>query len=161
MLCGKFSVSETKQVYFSKGNLQYQASTDTWRFAERQYDRILADNRFRSSSYSGWIDLFGWGHSGYGNQNPYDSKSHYPLVDGAEKGIAGTNYDWGVCNKIINGGNKEGLWRTLTADEWKYLVDQRPYAKNLRLLATVCGVEGLVFLPDDFVRPSDFSFLPM
>lgn len=28
---GKFSVSPTQQVYFSKGNLQYQASTKTWR----------------------------------------------------------------------------------------------------------------------------------
>lgn len=31
-----FSVSSTQKVYFSKGNLQYQASTKTWRFAENQ-----------------------------------------------------------------------------------------------------------------------------
>ena len=31
---GLFSVSSTKKVYFSQGNLQYQASTNTWRFAE-------------------------------------------------------------------------------------------------------------------------------
>ena len=32
-----FPVSSSgKKVYFSKGNLQYQASTDTWRFAENQ-----------------------------------------------------------------------------------------------------------------------------
>lgn len=35
-LSGLFSVSADKQVYFSKGDLQYQASTDTWRFAENQ-----------------------------------------------------------------------------------------------------------------------------
>ena len=36
----EFSVSATKKVYFSQGNLQYQASTKTWWFAERQYDYI-------------------------------------------------------------------------------------------------------------------------
>ena len=35
-----FSVSSTKQVHFSQGNLQYQASTNTWRFAEMQWDFV-------------------------------------------------------------------------------------------------------------------------
>ena len=34
-LPGLFSVAEGRQVRFSKGNLQYQASTGIWRFAER------------------------------------------------------------------------------------------------------------------------------
>lgn len=58
---GLFSVSATQQVYFSQGNLQYQASTTTWRFAEHQYDYVGADNENISSTYSGWIDLFGFG----------------------------------------------------------------------------------------------------
>ena len=45
-LPGLFSVSDNKKVSFSKGNLQYQASTNTWRFAEQQYL---------------YGDLFGWG----------------------------------------------------------------------------------------------------
>ena len=76
-LPGLFSVSATKQVHFSQGNLQYQASTNTWRFAEHQYDYVGtqtadycgfyggnvsgSDNRNISSTYNGWIDLFGWG----------------------------------------------------------------------------------------------------
>ncbi len=73
---GKFSVASGKQVYFSKGNLQYQASSNTWRFAEHQYDFVGDDtngnvsvgsdkcnNALISSSYTGWIDLFGWGTS--------------------------------------------------------------------------------------------------
>ena len=59
--------SEGKQVYFSQGNLQYQASTNTWRFAENQYDAIGNDNSNISSTNEGWIDLFGWGTSGYNN----------------------------------------------------------------------------------------------
>ena len=43
-LPGKFSVSATKQVSFAMGNLQYQASTKKWRFAENQYDVIGEDN---------------------------------------------------------------------------------------------------------------------
>ena len=39
-LPGKFSVSATKVVCFSQGNLQYKASTNTWRFAEEQYDFV-------------------------------------------------------------------------------------------------------------------------
>ena len=36
MLPGAFSVSATQQVHFSQGNLQYRASTNSWRFAEHQ-----------------------------------------------------------------------------------------------------------------------------
>ena len=66
-LVGKFSVSAEKQVYFSKGNLQYQASTNTWRFAENQTDYIGEANKNISDTYDGWIDLFGWGTSGFDN----------------------------------------------------------------------------------------------
>lgn len=66
-LTGKFSVSSSKQVAFSQGNLQYQASTNTWRFAENQTDYIGSDNKNISATYDGWIDLLGWGTSGYDN----------------------------------------------------------------------------------------------
>ena len=39
-LPGSFSVSGEKKVCFSQGNLQYQGSTGTWRFATHQYDFI-------------------------------------------------------------------------------------------------------------------------
>ena len=47
---GKFSVSGSKQVYFSMGNLQYKASTNTWRFAPYQYSYIGSDNANMSST---------------------------------------------------------------------------------------------------------------
>ena len=52
ILPGLFSVSETQQVQFSQGNLQYQASTNTWRFAEYQWNYIGNDNSNISSSAS-------------------------------------------------------------------------------------------------------------
>ncbi len=43
-LNGVFSVSADKKVRFAKGNLQYTQSTQTWSFAEHQYDIIGTDN---------------------------------------------------------------------------------------------------------------------
>ena len=69
-LLGEFTINDSgDKVAFSKGNLQYQASTDTWRFAENQLSVIGEDNQNISPTYSGWIDLFGWGTSGWDNGN--------------------------------------------------------------------------------------------
>ena len=57
-LCGFISIGEDKRIVFSKGNLQYQASTGIWRFAEKQYDIVGKDNEKISDTYDGWIDLF-------------------------------------------------------------------------------------------------------
>ena len=70
-----------KKVFFSKGNLQYQASSGTWRFAEHQYTYIgnAAGNNTAATdrpTQVHWIDLFGWGTSGVnpnadGEVDPY------------------------------------------------------------------------------------------
>ncbi len=165
-LPGLFSVSATKKVYFSKGNLQYQASTKTWRFAEHQYDYVgdesygnvyengvKSNNENISKEYTGWIDLFSCGNSGYGETKPYGPKN---LPGGS---IAGTNYDWGVYNAIQNGGNQSGLWRAFTNSEWRYLIYTRTNASKLFGLAKVSNVEGMVILPDNFVVPSALTFV--
>ena len=145
VLPGLFSVSATRQVRFSQGNLQYQASTNTWRFAEHQYDYVGSDNRSISSTYSGWIDLFGWGTGG----NPTLSPS-YP------EGY-GTFVDWG-CNAISNGGNTTNLWRTLTTAEWNYLLNTRTDASSKCGTGNINGVGGLIILPDSWTLPSECSF---
>ena len=147
ILSGEFSVSATKKVHFSQGNLQYQASTQTWRFAENQYDMIGSANSNISASYSGWIDLFGWG---TGN-NPTNSSTDYHDYS--------TFVDWGV-NAISNGGNEANLWRTLTKDEWVYLFYSRTNAANLFGLGSVNGVNGTIILPDNWVTPQGASFTP-
>ena len=153
-----FSVSENKQIYFSQGNMQYQASTGTWRFAENQYDIIGSNNSNISESYDGWIDLFGWGTSGYNGKNPYmTSETETDYGDGTND-IAGTNYDWGVYNKISNGGNQAGLWRTLTKNEWEYLIQRRTDAYSKWGVATVNSVTGLILLPDNWTLPTSVTF---
>lgn len=135
---GKFSVSGTTQVWFSQGNLQYKASTNKWRFAESQLDYIGSSNSNISSSYSGWIDLFGWG---TGN-NPTNSSTSYSDYN--------TFIDWGT-KPITNGGNVANKWRTLTSEEWKFLMFNRTTASGIRYArVTVNGVKGVVILPDDW-----------
>ena len=162
-----FSVSADKKVYFSQGNLQYQASTGTWRFAEHQYDIIGSDNSNISSSYSGWIDLFGWGTSGWNSganaYQPYSTSTsysdYYPGGDYTNN-LTGSyaNADWGVYNKISNGGNQAGLWRTLTDDEWQYLISGRAQASRLMGQGRVNNVNGLILLPDGWETPSSVKF---
>ena len=123
-LPGLFSVSDNQKVRYSKGNLQYQASTNTWRFAEQQY------------SYG---DLFGWG---TGN-NP--SLSSVNDLDYA------TFTDWG-SNPIVNGGNAPNLWRTLTKEEWQFLIYKRPFKRGYGLINGY--FEGLILLPDTWLQPS-------
>ena len=138
---GKFSVSADKQVYFSKGNLQYQPSTKKWRFAERQYNVVNADNYkgYTNSQYQGWIDLFFWGHG----DNPLVG------LDKACDNIDNNHYvDYGT-NVISNGGNSK--WRTPTIDEWKYLIFQRKTSSGIRFAKGKVNDEfGLILLPDDW-----------
>ena len=58
-LAGVFSVAADKQVKFSKGNLQYTQSTNTWAFAENQYE-MLGTANVENSTLADKIDLFGW-----------------------------------------------------------------------------------------------------
>ena len=170
---GIFSISDTKKVMFSKGNLQYQGSTNKWRFAENQYTMIgrSGGNIAPSATQSGWIDLYGWGTSGYKNQYPYMvSKNDYDYrakEDGSTPGsycilrdITGTQYDWGVHNAITNGGNKVNIWRTLSYAEWEYLISKRSNASSKKALANVNGINGCVLLPDNWTLPSGCSFNP-
>lgn len=154
-----FSVSSSKKVRFSKGNLQCRASTNTWRFAENQYDYIGGDNSNISSNYSGWIDLFGWGTSGYNHgailYHPYDCGSgnnDYYAYGSASYNLNNQTgkADWGY-NRISNGGNKENKWRTLTADEWNYVINARNTASGKRFAkATVNNIKGVILLPDNW-----------
>ena len=216
-LPGLFSVSATKQVYFSQGNLQWSAegahatngpfnAAGTWRFATHQYDVVGSpswyasmagsnaypgnvsgsDNSFIAEDYTGWIDLFGWGTSGYHNSSdryntnyhPYSSSQNWvnrtyndqgygPSTNMEDLDLTGTsaNYDWGVYNAISNGGDAPGLWRTLTRDEWDYLRNGRAdadskYAIGRIQMADSAYVNGCFFLPDSWTLPDGCAFTP-
>lgn len=174
LLPGIFSVSETRKVQFASGNLQYQASTNTWRFATNQYDYIGSKNAKISATNTDWIDLFGYGTSGvnyapyltnvyeYGDgYTDYPSKYYYP-----RDAIYGTNNDWGV-NEIQN-TTYTGWW-TLRADpapsayssgpddSWQYITCNY---KNRITFAIVNGINGLLLLPDDWKQPVGLTTVP-
>ena len=190
---GPFSVSENKQVIFSPGNLQFNAmqgshqcadgtsQKGTWRFAEHQWDYVgdatngnvyengtKCSNTKVNATYTGWIDLFGWGTSGWKESGakaykPYEtSQSNNDYYPGGQSNTdltgAYANADWGVYNQI--GDAPSGTWRTLTNEEWVYLFRGRMDAEKFFGFGTVNGVQGIILLPDDWKTPSDVTFTP-
>ena len=193
-----FSVSATKQVYFSIGNLQYKASGDVWRFAENQTDYIGLNNNMIGPNDTSWIDLFGWGTSGYDNtandsyaihfmpysssttaySNTYNAYGYGPSTNMLSFCLTGASaqYDWGVHNAISNGGNQPGMWRTLSYNEWKYLIATRVVngAKgkdHSYSLVYVDNIGGILLYPDYYTQqvvsgsrlsdvPTGCAFLP-
>ena len=189
-LPGKFTISGGKVINFSQGNLEYCAATDTWRFAPRQYGVVGAngngniahptiegeksDNLQVSATYDGWIDLFGWGTSGWNSGAasyqpwaistdgesyvPTQIKEANPRPDNYDLVGDYANGDWGVYNKISNGGNEEGVWWTLTRDDWRYITEDRPDAEKKIGKATIVGARGMVLLPDNWVAPAETTW---
>ena len=141
-----FSVSSSKQVVFSSGNLQYHPANNKWRFAENQTDYVGDANANISSTYNGWLDLFGWSTSAtnFGVSTSTNSNDY-----------SGSFVDWGT-NKI--GNDAPNTWRTLTYDEWKYLRYDRTNADDLVGIAQVNGVNGLILLPDNWTCPAGVTF---
>ncbi len=165
----RFSVAPDRQIWFSKGNLQYRASTDTWRFAPNQWEFVGPDNEKASADYDGWIDLFGWGTSGRNhgavNYQPWckipDTKSNilYYAYGNPEANLYDETgeADWGY-NAISNGGNSEGLWHTPTIEEWIYLLCSRNTASGYRFaMAKVNARIGLILFPDCW-KSTEYAF---
>ena len=163
-----FSVADRHQVLFSPGNLQFcttgshataeGTASGTFRFAEHQYDYLGQANAAVSDTNTGWIDLLTWGSSGWHVSPCSEKDGDYDI-----ESLCGDEAfaDWGVYNAI--GSDAPGTWRTLTRDEWDYLVNRRAastvdgtdsarYAE-----ATVCGVKGLILFPDRFERPESID----
>jgi len=131
LLSGVFSVSSTKKVKFSKGNLRY--ASGAWSFFDNQY------NYCTSYSADAW-DKFGWS----------TSATTYGMSTSGS-GYSGDFKDWG---ETMGTG-----WSTLSKDEWTYLLDTRSasnvggtenghYAK-----AKVNDVWGMILFPDTYTHP--------
>lgn len=142
---GVFSIGENKQVVFALGNLRYAQSTGTWDFAENQYDMVNVNN----IEVGGTIDLFGWS----GNQSAEKLWGVNASTNNSD--YAGEFVDWGT-NTIAN--NQPNTWRTLTADEWNYLLNSRKDANQLKGVAQINTTNGLVLLPDNWTLPLGIEF---
>ena len=150
-LPGFFSVADGKRVQFAPGNLQYDLTNEVYSFAANQIDYI-GDANVRIAgtdpATTGKIDLFGWG---TGDRPTFASTNNYDYA---------TFVDWNT-QKIVNGGNRTDVWRTLTRDEWRYLFRVRANAQNLFGYGMINDVTGLILLPDDWELPEGSSFTPL
>ncbi len=166
---GTFAVSETESIIFAPGNLQYQASTGAYRFAPHQYDVIGVDNKYISSWNSDWIDLLGWGTSGYKNQEPYmtstDVADYY-----SGSGTPEAEYDWGymhVIHRVDEVGEEDaGYWRTPTIMEIAAIIAEKYKSGmaggvNIKDPSLSSAIPGLVVMPDGVELPEGFKLIPM
>ena len=176
---GVFSVSETKKVLFSQGNVQYHKDSNIGRFAGDQL-LYLGENNNNVEKGGNWIDLFGWSggiinkyyptdktakapeKSSKNNKSAADNNSYRDPKFGVNSSIVQYDYfgsfvDWGTL-KI--GSDSAEVWRTLTAAEWYYIFEGRENASSLWGVAQVWGVNGLILLPDNWVAPEGVVFKP-
>jgi len=175
------------KVIFSPANLQYQASTGTWRFATKQWQYLanpgytdINGTVYNSGNATAvgtretqdlWIDLFGWGTSGWSGCG----NTHYqPTATNGDEGdpsigygygpyngtttkfdLTGTyaNSDWGVYNDIYNpltnSFDTKGTWRCFTAAEMDYILNSRTDTYRFGR-AKLYGKYGLVLFPDGY-----------
>ncbi len=143
-LNGAFTINESgDKIAFSKGNLQATTEDNgynwTWSFAAHQWDNIgieVANNKINGDglvSENGTVDLFGWS-----TPVTYWGINNSVNVDDY---ILGDFKDWGT---LMGTG-----WRTLTKDEWSYLLQHSSNGK-----ATVNDKNGYIFLPDNWSGPA-------
>ena len=155
----EFTVSSTgKKVYFSKANLTWN-ETDGYHFHDTQFDEehsggtnliypYPATGDVTLSGLTG-LDRFTWGHIPNQSINSSYYITNQQLADGLDP-------EWG--KQMTGEGNDQ--WRTLTADEWNYLLHQR--SGNRFMLVSVVvpitynnepyytNIQGLLLFPDNF-----------
>ena len=158
---GAFRVSDTKQVYFAKGNVMVTDTFDgtnhslQWKFADNQWDYstdVPPTTAGQTTTYS----HFGWG---TGNN---------PWLTSTNSSDYASFVDWGTHFDDLGNGtaSNDGTWKTLSNAEWSYLYNGRPNASilwgyaSLFDTASSTSIFGLLLLPDDWVTPSGCSFRP-
>jgi len=160
-LPGKFSVSSTKKVRFSPGNLYCDSSNTSspiWRFEKNQYDYRTYQGKYScingaksdTGTPNGHWGLFGWvGSSGsqggkkideYGRvtvhyNDPYGQAAYGTVEDVKAR-------EWGTAIQ------SSYSWRTLSKDDIEYIMKGR--GGNCFAKAMVSGVYGIILFPDNY-----------
>lgn len=189
---GRFTTKVNgKKVYFAAGNLQYYCDTSSpkWRIAPSQDYICGADNNAPAANTGRWIDLFGWGTSGYAADDPYPN---HPYQTGLSRryygprvmmSIGSSLHEWGVyiyyneedisydgisANQLRN----DYPWRVLTRLEWLYLINPTGSNSYRRIngmgglghtysIVRVNGTVGLLIFHDDFTQGGPTSLDPV
>lgn len=161
-LPGAYSVSDNLQVYFSRGNLKFERvnNAETWAFEQDQT---------AVTSYQ---------HTGNGNNLVVNANGYFPWSAGTNStegghrhtevinhgGYSGEDFaDWGEMNTFDIPAPNPGVWRTLTSNEWNYVMTR--YNHNIGsplgnatyasyAYVRVNGVYGVMLFPDLFEWPT-------
>ena len=143
-LPGEFTVNaDGKRVCFSQGNLvatiDATGAPTAWKFSAHQYDCLGEGGANKTiGATAGDVDLFGWSTDATLNNWGIHTKISYK-PDCTADYIGGNFKDWGTAI------DSKGTWRTLSAEEWKYL-----FNNHSNKWASVNGVNGYVIAPDGF-----------
>ena len=158
LLSGVFSVSASKKVNFSKGNLQatYDGSNWTWAFANNQWDYIgnsAGNTKVTDASpfisENGTVDLFGW----VGASSTWDGVNQYGITSSKARNATNGYGNSATENLKKDWGTLMGTgWRTLTKDEWDYMLNSRSGTRYCK--AQVNSKSGLVIFPDGYSHPT-------
>ena len=147
-LSGEFSVSATKKVHFSQGNLWYDGSA--FKFETNQYD-------FQSSWSTSHVSHFYWSK----NASVAIAEAETYKEDGAsDDDVFFTNATTETPKSDFTVNGVTGKYRTLSAEEWQYLFDIRTVnggteeGKSYQI-ATInsdatTSVYGMILYPDNY-----------
>ncbi len=160
----QFSVSANKKVYFSRANLKCDAANTSdlvWGFHENQTDECPSNGDNTTGNTTSGVNLdggtvmdrFTWG------LNDLTKVTETDWVDGSRNLSRADGNDWGCA--LIGTGYGDN-WRTLTADEWEYLLKSRTGKRFLKVTWKQMGgfsnygeydlvtVNGIFIAPDDY-----------
>lgn len=138
-----FSVSPSKKVHFSKGNLKVSTEdgwkTATWAFYDRQFESSMKD---WSSPDDKVIDQFTWSYNPAFSTDPVTNLYDECFMD------------YGIAF------GSSSPWRTLSKEEWAYLTKGRGVGdKFAKADVEVCGRKNcLVIAPDGNESPIRESY---
>lgn len=153
-LTGAFSVSDdggktVKKVYFSKGNLY----NDGDKFFFESYQMDFRTYERKASCINGFISESGtpdghWGSFGWSTP----STDYGMSTSERDSDYFGDFKDWGIGYCNCKGITPETTWRTLTINEWAYLLDTRKIDGGARYSFNITygGLRGLVLYPDNY-----------
>ena len=159
----QFSVSSTQKVYFSRANLKCNTANNqlVWGFHNNQTDECPSDGDNTTGNTESGVNLdggteldrFSWGF-----HSP-TTVSETDWVDGSRNLNWNDGTDWGCALRGTAYGN---YWRTLTEDEWEYLLKSRSGKRFLKVTFKQMGgfsnygpydlveVNGIFIAPDGY-----------
>ena len=145
-LPGKFSVADGKQIHFSRGNLWYEAKTDTFHFEDSQYT-------YASNWNADHVSHFLWSKTA-----SVAYAEAYNDTEASESDIFFTNSTEETANPNFTVNGITGKYRALSKAECNYLIqgrvvnDGKGEGYSYSLDITYGGQKGFVLYPDDYTE---------